>query len=309
MIEAREISKSFGNVKALNNVSFKIKEGEIFGLLGPNGAGKSTIINILNTLLTPDKGEVFIEGINIKDNKNNSKLKIGVVPQEIALYEELSAIDNLLFWGSLYKIPKTELRKKANEVLEMVGLSDRKNDDLKTYSGGMKRRINIASSILHNPKVLLMDEPTVGVDPQSRNHIFEVIEQLNKKGTTIIYTTHYMEEAERLCNNIAIIDTSKIAAQGTFEELKEISGAKDLLTIKLSDLNNSTLAGIQSSMPSIEHDIATNTLKIECSMLSNEISTTINNIQNAGGLIESIDTQKANLEVVFLKLTGKQLRD
>ncbi len=309
MIKVREISKSFGNIKALKPVSFKINRGEIFGLLGPNGAGKSTTINILNTLLEPDNGEVIIDGINLKDYKSDCKLIIGVVPQEIALYEDLSAYDNLMFWGSLYHIPKAILKSKANNVLEMLGLSDRKNDSIKSYSGGMKRRINLASSILHNPKILLMDEPTVGVDPQSRNHIFEVIEKLNKEGMTIIYTTHYMEEAERLCNTIAIIDTGNIVAQGTLKELRETSGAKDLLTIKLADLNTTTISNIKSSLPSFTLDSNFNTLKVECANISNEILIVINHIQNAGGVIESIDTQIANLESIFLKLTGKQLRD
>lgn len=309
MIKVKEISKSFGSIKALKHVSFDIKRGEIFGLLGPNGAGKSTSINILNTLLEPDKGEVIIDGINIKDHKNKSKLIIGVVPQEIALYEELSAYENLMFWGGLYNIPKSSLKEKANNALEMVGLSGRKNDSIKNYSGGMKRRINLASSILHNPKVLLMDEPTVGVDPQSRNHIFEIIEKLNQQGMTIIYTTHYMEEAERLCNTIAIIDLGKIVAQGTLNQLREISKAKDTISIKLADFDNAIISNIKSSIPSLSSDNTTNTLKVECVNITNEISIVINQIQNAGGTIKSIDTQMVNLESIFLKLTGKQLRD
>jgi len=309
MIKVKEISKSFGNVDALKSVSFNVRKGEIFGFLGPNGAGKSTTINILNTLLKPDRGEVLIEGKNLKHHKDACKMNIGVVPQEIALYEDLSAYNNLMFWGGLYNIPKSDLRAKVDNVLEMVGLSDKKNHSIKTYSGGMKRRINIASSILHSPKILLMDEPTVGVDPQSRNNVFEVIEELNKEGMTIIYTTHYMEEAERLCNTIAIIDDGNIAAQGTLKELREISAVKDLLTIKLSDINDTVISDIKSSIPSFNFDSTSNTLKIECVNIANEISVIINLIQNAGGVIESIDTQKANLESVFLKLTGKQLRD
>ncbi|MEE9362971.1 MAG: ABC transporter ATP-binding protein [Cellulophaga sp.] len=306
MIKVNNISKSFGAIKALKDVSFTIKEAEIFGLLGPNGAGKSTTINILNTLLQPDKGEIIIDGL---PNKEERKLNIGMVPQEIALYEDLSAYDNLLFWGSLYNIHKDELKKRILEALKLVGLLDRKNDRIKTYSGGMKRRINIASSILHKPKILLMDEPTVGVDPQSRNHVFEVIEKLNSEGMTIIYTTHYMEEAERLCDTIAIIDLGTIVALGTFQELKKVSNATDLLSIKLADLKPILETDIFKKIPSLKLNNSTNTLEVACENISSEISIIINKIQNAGGVIKSIDTQTANLESVFLKLTGKQLRD
>lgn len=252
MITVRSISKSFENIEAIKNVSFNIDKGEIFGILGPNGAGKSTIVNILNTLIKPDTGDVIINGVNSKDDGDTIKLIMGVVPQEIALYEELSAYENLMFWGSLYKIPKQELKANVNNKLEVVDLVNRKDDKIKTFSGGMKRRINIACSLLHNPKILVLDEPTVGVDPQNRNHIFEVIERLNKEGMTIIYTTHYMEEAERFCDNIAIIDDGQIIAQGTLNELREISKIKDF---------------------------------------------------------ERIYTQGANLESIYLKLTGKELRD
>jgi ABC-2 type transport system ATP-binding protein len=244
MISVSAVSKHFKNIKALDNVSFKIQKGEIFGILGPNGAGKSTLVNILNTLIRPDEGEVVIDGINIRDDGKVIKLIMGVVPQEIALYEELSAYENMMFWGGLYDIPKQELKKNVCKTLEIVDLTSRKDDRIKTFSGGMKRRINIACSLLHNPKILVMDEPTVGVDPQNRNHIFEVIERLNKEGMTIIYTTHYMEEAERLCDNISIIDEGRIIAQGTMKELRQIS-----------------------------------------------------------------ETQGTNLESIYLKLTGKELRD
>jgi ABC-2 type transport system ATP-binding protein len=309
LIEVREITKSFDDVRALKNVSFKVRKGEIFGFLGPNGAGKSTTINILNTLLKPDNGEVLIDGLNLDTHKEACKLNIGVVPQEIALYEELSAFDNLMFWGSLYNIPKAALSLKSEEALEMVGLSDRKNHAVKTYSGGMKRRINIASFILHQPKILLMDEPTVGVDPQSRNHIFEVIERLNDEGVTIIYTTHYMEEAERLCDTIAIIDLGIIAAQGNLKELRDISKTKDLLTVQLSELNQSLISSFKLAIPNCNQQLETNTLFVECQNIGSEISSIINRVQNAGGIIENVHTEKANLESIFLKLTGKQLRD
>lgn len=309
MIKAISISKSYGNIEAVKNVSFNIEKGEIFGILGPNGAGKSTIVNILNTLVKPDVGDVIIDGANIKDDGDTIKLIMGVVPQEIALYEELSAYENLMFWGGLYDIPKQVLTTNVNRTLEIVDLVNRKNDRIKTFSGGMKRRINIACSLLHNPRILVLDEPTVGVDPQNRNHIFEVIERLHNEGMTIIYTTHYMEEAERFCDKIAIIDVGRIIALGTLKELRKISDSRDLLTIKLADFNDKTIAGIISANPLIRFDSNTKTLEIDCENISNEISRITNLIQNEGGVIERIYTRGTNLESIYLKLTGKELRD
>ena len=309
MIQVRSVSKSFGNIEAVCDVSFNINKGEIFGILGPNGAGKSTIVNILNTLIKPDRGDVIIDGVNIKGDGDTIKLIMGVVPQEIALYEELTAYENLMFWGGLYNIPKKELREKTENTLEIVDLSSRKNDRIKTFSGGMKRRINIACSLLHNPRILVLDEPTVGVDPQNRNHIFEVIERLHEEGMTIIYTTHYMEEAERFCDKIAIMDVGHIIALGTLKELREISDARDLLTVQLADFNDETISAVRSAIPSIRFDSTTKTLEADCENISNEISVITNHIQNAGGVIERIYTRGTNLESIFLKLTGKRLRD
>jgi len=309
MIQLRSVSKSYGNIEAVKDVSFSIEKGEIFGILGPNGAGKSTIVNILNTLVKPDKGDVIIDGVNIKDDGDTIKLIMGVVPQEIALYEELSAYENLMFWGGLYDIPQPELKANVNNTLEIVDLSGRKNDRIKTFSGGMKRRINIACSLLHNPKILVLDEPTVGVDPQNRNHIFEVIERLNNDGMTIIYTTHYMEEAERFCDKIAIIDVGSIIAQGTLKELRKVSDVKDLITVKLADSGNEIISRITSVNSLYKFDGTTNTLKVECVNITRDISIIINHIQNSGGVIERIYTQGTNLESIYLKLTGKELRD
>lgn len=309
MITVRSVSKSFGNIDALKNVSFNIEKGEIFGILGPNGAGKSTIVNILNTLVKPDTGDVIIDGVNIKNDGETIKLIMGVVPQEIALYEELSAYENLMFWGGLYDIPKPELKISVDKTLEIVDLAYRKNDRIKTFSGGMKRRINIACSLLHNPRILVLDEPTVGVDPQNRNHIFEVIERLNNEGMTIIYTTHYMEEAERFCDKIAIIDAGQIVAQGTLKELRQISNVSDQLTIKLADADNETITRITSENPLFSFDSTSGTLKVECGNIGHDTPIILNQIQNSGGVIERIYTQGTNLESVYLKLTGKELRD
>jgi ABC-2 type transport system ATP-binding protein len=309
MIQVRSVSKSFGNIEALCDVSFNISKGEIFGILGPNGAGKSTIVNILNTLVKPDRGDVIIDGVNIKDDGETIKLVMGVVPQEIALYEELTAYENLMFWGGLYDIPEQELKKNVINTLEIVDLASRKDDRIKTFSGGMKRRINVACSLLHNPKILVLDEPTVGVDPQNRNYIFEVIERLNSEGLTIIYTTHYLEEAERLCDNIAIIDAGHIIAQGTLKELRQMSDVKDLLIIKLAEVKKEVITRITSENPLFRFDITSNTLIVDCGNIGKETSVIINQIQNSGGVIERINTRGTNLESIYLKLTGKELRD
>ena len=238
MIDVSNLRKTFGAIEALKGVSFKIPQGECYGLLGPNGAGKTTTISILSTIIKPDEGEVNIAGYDLRKNPLDCKKNIGVVTQEIALYNELSAYDNLLFWGGMYKVPGQELLNRLDETLDLLGLTDRKNDKVKTYSGGMKRRVNLASALLHRPKILFMDEPTVGIDPQSRNLIFEVVEKLHKEGMTIVYTTHYMEEAERLCDCIGIIDNGKIIAQGTLNELRTLGSMKESVAISYTNLTN-----------------------------------------------------------------------
>lgn len=308
MITVEEISKTYGSVDALKKVSFDIASGEIFGLLGPNGAGKTTTINILSTLLKPDSGRVSLNGTDVTKNPNSSKRQIGVVPQEISLYETLSAYDNLKFWGGLYNIPSATLKTKIDKVLHLVGLYDRRNDAVKTYSGGMKRRINIASAILHEPKMLLMDEPTVGIDSQSRNRIFEIIQELNQNGMTIIYTTHYMEEAERLCNTIAIIDNGSIIAKGTLDELKKASDTKDNLRIKTSTLNDMSILALRENFnfPFVHNG---SELNFESKNIGQEIPTVIDAVLKAGIEIKGMEMHQASLESVFLKLTGKHLRD
>ena len=308
MIKVEQLIKTFGKIEALKNVSFEINQGEIFGLLGPNGAGKTTTVNIISTIVKPTAGRVLINGLELKTNEDACKKMIGVVPQEISLYETLSAYENLKFWGGLYNLPPAELENKIEHVLELVGLSDRRNDAVKTYSGGMKRRINIASAILHNPTILLMDEPTVGIDPQSRNRIFEIIEELNRQGMTIIYTTHYMEEAERLCHKIAIIDNGSVIANGTLDELKRISDTSDILKIKTGELQESRLLRLSQTLK-LRFYHNTTELDVECKNIGTEIPEVINAVLNSGIEIQGIETQKASLESVFLKLTGKHLRD
>lgn len=307
MIQVRELSKTFGEFKAINNINLNIKKGEIFGLLGPNGAGKSTLINIMSSVLKADSGTISLNGIDLSTHKSESKSIIGIVPQEISLYENFSAYENLKFFGKLYGIDSAVLKKRIEEILELIGLEKRKNDLIKTYSGGMKRRINIAAALLHQPKILLMDEPTVGVDPQSRNQIFEVVEQLNKQGLTIIYTTHYMEEVERLCNTIAIMDSGKIIAQGTLEALQNQTKSKEKLEIVFEEIKEEQKEAIIKEF-SFPITFQNNKMKSTCNVQNNINKILTYCVRNQIN-INGIHQEKVTLEKIFLELTGKSLRD
>jgi ABC-2 type transport system ATP-binding protein len=307
MISVLNLSKNYGAIQALKGISFDIKQGEFFGLLGPNGAGKTTTISIMSTILEPDGGEVKIAGFDLKENPVKCKKIIGVVPQEIALYNELSAYDNLMFWGGLYNIPQSDLKARIDETLQLFGLFDRRNDKVKTYSGGMKRRINIASALLHKPKILFMDEPTVGIDPQSRNLIFEVVEKLHHEGMTIVYTTHYMEEAERFCDRIGIIDNGQIIAQGTFEELKSTNMMKETIVVSFVKLSDELYDKVTGSWKDLRRE--ENSIHFYSSNVKNDLAKIIIKCSETGLDIQRIDIQKINLETIFLNLTGKQLRD
>jgi len=215
-----KLSKSYGRINALSNVSFKIEPGEVIGLLGPNGAGKTTTVSMIAALIAPDKGDVFVDGARLSGDTDPKKRRIGLVPQDLALYDELSARANLRFFGALYSLSGAALDKAITDAMTLVGLMDRLNDRVSTYSGGMKRRLNLAAGLLHDPDVLLLDEPTVGVDPQSRNAIFDNLEELKRRGKALLYTTHYMEEVERLADRIVIIDHGKVIADDTLEGLR-----------------------------------------------------------------------------------------
>lgn len=307
MITVSNLKKTFDAVDALKGISFNIQQGECYGLLGPNGAGKTTTISILSTIIKPDEGEVKIAGYDLKKSPFDCKKNIGVVTQEIALYNELSAYDNLLFWGGMYKVPRQELLERMDETLELMGLTDRKNDKVKTYSGGMRRRINIGTALLHRPKILFMDEPTVGIDPQSRNLIFEVVEKLHKEGTTIVYTTHYMEEAERLCNRIGVIDSGKIIAQGTLNELRTLGSMKETVVISYTNLTNECFNTIEKEWNDLQR--IDDTIHFYSMNIQGDLSRIILKCNEFGLDIRHIDIQKINLETIFLSLTGKQLRD
>ncbi len=307
MIEVKKLKKSFSDKEVLKGLSFSIKSGEFYGLLGPNGAGKTTTISILSSLLPPDSGEIQINDLDLKTNTNKIKSIIGVVPQEIALYNELSAMENLKFWGGLYNISGSELNNRAKELLQLVGLENRKDEKVKDYSGGMKRRINIAAALIHKPKILFMDEPTVGIDPQSRNLIYEIIEKQKKEGVTIIYTTHYMEEAERFCDRIAIIDEGKIIAEGTMEELKKDNSISETIAINFSKLSENNLTAIQEFWKEI--NVSENLIRFYSSDVKNDLPRLITYCNQLGLEIINIEILKINLETIFLNLTGKQLRD
>jgi ABC-2 type transport system ATP-binding protein len=308
MIQVANLKKKLGDVQALKGISFDIKAGEFYGLLGPNGAGKTTTISILSSILKPDEGSVTVNHIDLLREPAKCKQLIGVVPQEIALYNQLTAWDNLMFWGSLYNVPEADLKMRADELMKLFGLYERKNDLVKNYSGGMKRRINIASALLHSPKILFMDEPTVGIDPQSRNLIFEVIDQLHKAGMTVIYTTHYMEEAERFCDRIGIIDNGQIIAQGTLDELKMNSPVKEQISVQVTEMNDETIKRIEQAFGS-EVKVSKDTVNCFTNNTKTDLSKLVIKCNELGLEIQHIDIHKVNLETIFLGLTGKQLRD
>ena len=299
ILSAQELVKSYGDLRAVDQLSFAIQQGETFGLLGPNGAGKTTTISMLVGLLKPDQGEVLIHDTGAAGNPldPNFRRLIGVAPQKLSLYDDLTARENLEFFGQLYGLAGSRLAKRVEWTLEFAKLTDRRNDRISTYSGGMKRRINIAVALIHEPAVLLLDEPTVGVDPQSRNHIFDCIEQLQSSGVTVLYTTHYMEEAERLCDRVAIVDQGKLLAIDTVEKLIDQHGG------------DSIVSGVLSHPPkshSFPADIDEN---LGFRFPSGEPLDQVAKLTADGFQFRSLNVSRPDLESVFLSLTGKSLRD
>ncbi len=305
MLEISNISKKYKQLLAVNHISFRINEGEFYGLLGPNGAGKTTTIHMISAILPPDEGNILADGKDIYRNKGEVKMKMGIVPQEIALYDEMHALDNLLFWGSLYHVKGAQAKQKAENLLEWVGLADRKKDLIKTYSGGMKRRINIACALMHDPAVIIMDEPTVGIDPQSRNKIYDLLDELHKNGKTILYTTHYMAEAERLCDRIGIIDKGNLIAEGTLDELKKQNQMEEIVVITY---NNEFLSPVFNGYK-MEHDPEKKEIIIASRNLNSDLPLLVKHCADTHIQIQNIDIRSTNLETIFLHLTGRQLRD
>ena len=308
VIELNNVYKRFGEIQALKGISLTINQGELFGLLGPNGAGKSTTINLISTLISSDKGSIKILDKDIKTSKREIKNQIGVIPQEIALYEELTAYENLQFWGKIYQISGLELKNRCMELLKMVGLSDRKNSLVKTFSGGMKRRLNIACGLLHNPRIILMDEPTVGVDPQSRNFIFEMIHRLHSIGKTIIYTTHYMEEAEKLCQRIAVIDNGKVIAVGDKPTLYKLITEQESVTIHLT--SSVKLSSIQAYFPHIQiSQIDESIFLFQAPNINQHLWKLLSVLKELSLEFIDLHFEKPSLEKLFLQLTGRELRE
>lgn len=309
VLKVENLRKDFGSVKAVNDISFEVKKGEVFGLLGPNGAGKSTTISMISTLIPPTEGSILFEYGNIKDNNKEIRHRLGVVPQEIALYPTLSGYENLAFWGSIYNLRGLELKKRINEVSDIIGLNGRLKDRVDKYSGGMKRRLNIGAALLHKPELLIMDEPTVGIDPQSRNHILDTVLELNRQGMTIIYTSHYMEEVEHLCNRICIMDEGKIIASGTQKELIELINGKTQINIKLIKADSSLSDRLKAIEGVYDARISEDTVSVYGENVDMLLADIIAAVAENKNRIEAIDVKKPNLETVFLNLTGKALRD
>jgi ABC-2 type transport system ATP-binding protein len=309
ILHATGLVKAFGDLTAVDGVSFTIAQGETYGLLGPNGAGKTTSISMIAGLLESDAGEVRVSGEVISTRSTLGKSEIGLVPQDLAIYPDLTARENLAFFGRLYGMGGSDLVSRTDEVLAVIGLADRSDDLINEYSGGMKRRLNIGIGLLHKPQLLILDEPTVGVDPQSRNAILESVERLSEEGMAVLYTTHYMEEAERLCDRVAIIDEGKIQGEGTRRELVEMVGQKDRVTISgggdLTAAANSVreVAGV-SEATSSDHQL--HILTDDASSILPEL---LARVTGSGGTISGVEVLEPNLEAVFLHLTGKALRD
>jgi ABC-2 type transport system ATP-binding protein len=305
MITVKNLTKKFLTVTALDNISLEIEDKEFFGLLGPNGAGKSTLMNLLAGYMDSDSGGIFIDKDKMSIGNLEIKKKIGLVPQSLALYNELSAQENLEIFGSFYEMSKKDLSYAVAEKLNMVGLFDRKKDKVETFSGGMKRRLNLAASILHDPEIILCDEPTVGIDPQSRNAIFEYLEKLNHDGKTIIYTTHYMEEAERLCTRIAIIDFGHIIAMGSMQALLDNLNYKQTIVIKKNP-TTIKLANVFESFGELIDEEDNFELQPSDGLV---LSTFFKSMETNGINYSFINMKKPSLESLFLQLTGRRLRD
>jgi ABC-2 type transport system ATP-binding protein len=308
VLVARGLRKAYGDRVAVHEVSLALRPGEVLGLLGPNGAGKSTTVGMICGLTAPDAGIVTLAGgVNLASDEAGYKRRIGLVPQDIALYEELPARMNLALFGALYGMPPDLLKRRADEVLAMVGLSDCANDKPSTFSGGMKRRLNIACALIHDPEVILLDEPTAGVDPQSRNAIFDNLEMLKAAGKALVYTTHYMEEAERLADRIVIIDHGRVVASGTQAQLFALLPAAQVLQIELDGEPAEGLSAALQSLPGVKR--TSQRLEVRVADIARDTGAVLAALAERGIKVRGLATARATLEDVFLQLTGRALRD
>jgi ABC-2 type transport system ATP-binding protein len=308
ILVTQDLVKSYGEIRAVDGISLQVARGEVFGLLGPNGAGKTTAISMLTALFPPDSGSITVDGLDLAQETNTVKSKIGLVPQELALYPTLSARQNLMFFGRIYDLKGQQLRDRVHEVLDMVGLLDRAGDPVEKYSGGMKRRVNIAAGLLHKPDLLFLDEPTVGIDPQSRNAIFEGVEELNRAGMTVVYTTHYMEEAERLCHRVAIMDDGQLIALDTPNALiRSLGGGIILLGVRGENVGTATdqIALLPAVKAATRPD---GQLKIETHNIQEALMGALDITNRLDVSLTSLEMLEPNLESVFLHMTGKKLR-
>lgn len=309
VMSAVGLRKRFGELEAVREVSFEIGPGETYGLLGPNGAGKTTSISIIAGLLEPDAGNVTVKGQAITTRSTDSKRAVGLVPQDLAIYPDLSARENLRFFGRLYGMETADLRKRVSEVLEVIGLAERADDRAKEYSGGMKRRLNIGIGLLHHPDLLILDEPTVGVDPQSRNAILESVEHLSAEGMAVLYTTHYMEEAERLCDRVGIIDEGAIKAEGTRRQLVELVGQKDRIRVSATGALDIAAERLRDHQGVSQATVAEGTLELLVDEAGATLAATMAVVAEVGAAVSAVTIHEPDLEAVFLHLTGKALRD
>lgn len=308
-IEIKNLHKEFDEIHAVQGVDLTVRKGEIFSLLGPNGAGKSTIISMLAGLLRPTSGEAFVMGYSTVRESRESRAAIGIVPQEIAIYPDLSARENLLFWGKMYGLRGAALKQRVEEVLEIIGLTSRQKGASSKFSGGMQRRLNIGIALLHKPQLIIMDEPTVGIDPQSRRNILDSVKELNQQGMTVLYTTHYMEEAQEISDHIAIMDQGKIIASGTHDELVKIVGRVDRINLTLNQSASAVMDQWRRTdgVRQVSAENGTTTLLVDD---SNQVLPELFDVATRAGVrITSVAIQEPNLESVFLHLTGRELRD
>ena len=309
LLEITNLKKYFKNIRAVDDISFCVETGEILGLLGPNGAGKSTAISMIATLLVPDAGTIRFKGKDIQKDPKSIQKNLGLVPQEIALYPNLSGLENLQFWGKAYGLSGAALKKRIEQVSDVIGIAERLRDKVKKYSGGMKRRLNIGAALLHEPELIIMDEPTVGIDPQSRNHILDTVKMLAQGGATIIYTSHYMEEVEALCSRVCIMDKGCIIAAGTKDDIISSIGGQYDIRVRLGKEDAVLGKAIEQLECVSAVSMDDGQMHVVASPEDASVKAILSAITKSNAELLSFDIEKANLETVFLNLTGRALRD